>query len=301
MNILTYIAIFLFLIVVYFLGAVIRMFFVHTEDDTYFAAFKNMVVGMFAIVGAVAVIRTQGNTVLWGFILVAILYLLLERPKIQIKTLSVKIYPVVIMGVISIVFYIFQGVFFYEPPYNRVAHGDYYSYSELINYMWNNHVETSTFRTNYFQNPSLWTVGPFHYPELWLASIFYGLFNFDIIESQVVISHVIIVSILVMGMIALVRSITKDKFMLAFGIVSVFLGGVVLVNVLPQAVDYVFFCGCSPKFAILSILYVWATLLMLKHDNRFFYPLLLLPIASITLAPVIGIVLFWIVLYFQKR
>ena len=279
MNFLAYIAVVIFLIVAYFLGVAIRMLFTNKDEDPYFSTFKNLFVGMLLIVFGVAVVQTRGKTILWGFLLVTIFYLLLERPKIHIPTVSIKnLYPLLVMLVITLACYMLQGMFFYDTPYSKIAQGDFYSYAEVIDYMWNTHVETSTFWSILTQDPTLNVAGPFHYPELWLASIFYGLFGFGVIESQVIISHVIMVTILAMGMIALVRSITKDIWMFAFGIVSVFLGGVVLVNILPQAIDFVFFCGCSPKFAMLSILYVWSTILMLKHDDRFFYPLLLLPI-----------------------
>jgi hypothetical protein len=303
MNFLAYIAVVIFLIVAYFLGVAIRMLFTNKDEDPYFSTFKNLFVGMLLIVFGVAVVQTRGITILWGFLLVTIFYLLLERPKIHIPTVSIKnLYPLLVMLVITLACYMLQGMFFYDTPYSKIAQGDFYSYAEVIDYMWNTHVETSTFWSILTQDPTLNVAGPFHYPELWLASIFYGLFGFGVIESQVIISHVIMVTILAMGMIALVRSITKDIWMFAFGIVSVFLGGVVLVNILPQAIDFVFFCGCSPKFAMLSILYVWSTILMLKHDDRFFYPLLLLPIASISLAPVIGIVLFCMgIFYFIRK
>ncbi len=112
-------------------------------------------------------------------------------------------------------------------------------------------------------------------------------------------------TILSLGMLSICRIFTKNIWLQLFSIFSVFISGLLLFSVFPQAQTFVFGNAFYHKLQIIAIFIVWAIFLLLNKNKNFYFPLLLLPIINIALAPSIFISLtlyaMWLVISQKDR
>ncbi|MDR2010396.1 MAG: hypothetical protein LBQ22_07935 [Bacteroidales bacterium] len=280
-----------------------------TSKDSFFDLFIRLTLGLCATVFVYAAIKTKLNTILWGFVLVGIIYLVYRRSSEKLDQNKFMFFdkslwkPLLIMVGLGIVFFVFQGLFFYNEPLNNMPHGDFFYYSKLILALESHGVEGNTYTQNPFfdgvANPK-----PYHYPEMWLAALIMRCFNVLSLETQVIAVHSILATILSVGMIALSRSITKSFLVQAFAVISLIMSGILLFRILPQADIYIFATGYNPKTMFISIFFVWFAILCINKNEFFYFPLLMLPIANIAMAPAIfsGLFVYAVIIsVYQKK
>jgi hypothetical protein len=263
------------------------------EDDVFLDTFTKLLIGLFFIIIVYAIIVTGFNTVLLGMILLAALYLFRNRKREKLNRVFKKHFnpkylkSFSIALLFGIIFFVLQGLFFYNTPFNNIPHGDYTGYySRIIDFLSYNGVESRTTALYLIIEGNDFPT-PYHYSELWLASLIMETFKVLSIESFTIAVHSILATILAVGMLSLSRIIFKSIVLQIYAVLFLFVSGFSLYDILPQTSSYFFALGWNPKVIIVSVFFVWFSVLLYKRNKFFYYPLLCLPIVNIGLAPAI--------------
>ena len=286
------------------------------KTDSFFETFVRLIVGLVSVVSAYAIIKTCGNTILWGFLIVGVLYLLYaKRNKLYLGKYcfgnlwaDVKniLLPALVMFVLGIVFFLFQGSFFYATPINNMPHGDYAFYATVSSVLNDFGVEASNWQSVVIGGNT--TPAPYHYFDIWLPVIFINILQGDTYEAFVVVTQSIYMVILAMGMIAVTRKVmgyTDVASLLTLSrvngsklsavariliqimsVLSIFFAGLLFVKILPQSSDFIFSNSCSLKYLSVSMFVLWTVLAMLERKSGWYLPMLCLPVVNIITAPV---------------
>ena len=285
----------------------------YKNNDAFYDTFVKTAIGFLFIVFVYAVYKTNGNTVLWGFILIGLLFLFKYLHDKKNKTnnldyannkISIKqrLQSLCVLIGLGTVFFFFQSLFFYNDPINNLPQGDFGFYSNLVNNL-NQYGIESTTRAKYAILNVAESPVPYHYPELWLAALISKITGILALETQVIAIHSILGSILSLGMLALCRLISKSFILQIFSIISVYFSGLMIVKFLPQADIYIFANAWNPKTITISIFFVWFAILAIQKNLNFIFPIIIIPLLNIALAPTIftSSVLFLFFLYFKKH
>ena len=295
MNWIALIAIILSLVIFYIAGSlVLWLSRTAAKADSFYETFVRLIVGLVTVVSAYAIVKTCGNTILWGFLIVGVLYLLYAKrnnlllgkyclgnllPDGKKVLLSVSV-----MFVLGIVFFLFQGAFFYATPINNMPHGDYAFYATVSSVLNDFGVEVSDWEDVVIGGST--TPSPYHYFDIWLPVIFINILQGDTYEVFVVVTQSIYMVILAMGMIAVTRKVTENKIMQVLSVLSIFFAGILFVRILPQSSDFIFSISCSLKYLSVSMFVVWCVLAMLERKAGWYLPMLCLPVVNVITAPV---------------
>ncbi|PLX09131.1 MAG: hypothetical protein C0596_04850 [Marinilabiliales bacterium] len=302
----------IFTISSYFIGSFITSFFnTHTEKDNFYRSFVNLLSGLFFYIIGFAIIKSSGNTIMWGIIIILILYYIFNRSVFTIKKVSLSdrfslnkemLTPFLTIICLSIVFFFFHGSFFYNSPVNYLPHGDYEYYSGIVELLNHKGIESIKATSFAFENITP-TPNPYHYPELWLSAIICSFSGFITLESIVVVSLAILNVILATGFISICRHFSKNIIVQILSVTFIFLGGLIFTHSYPIAETYVFANGWTPKVSMVSIIFVFFVISTIKNQSLSLFPLLMLPIVNISLAPAIftSIVLTCLYYYFRKN
>lgn len=286
---------------------------VKPNGDIFYETFVRLIVGLVSVVSAYAIVKTCGNSILWGFLVVGVLYLLYARKN---KLLLGKyclgnllpdgkkvLLPVLVMFLLGFAFFLFQGSFFYATPINNMPHGDYAFYSTVSSVLDDFGVEASDWQSVVIGGST--APSPYHYFDIWLPVIFINILQEDTYEAFVVVTQSIYMVILAMGMIAVTRKIMgyTDVASLrqaqgaklggvgriliqVLSVLSIFFAGLLFVKILPQSSDFIFSNSCSLKYLSVSMFVVWTVLAMLERKGGWYLPMLCLPVINIITAPV---------------
>lgn len=283
------------LLVFYFLGAAVSRLFRFTEPvEHFFKAFSRIILGFITVITVYALLMTQGNTIHTGIILLAIWAFVIDyrnRKKYtgeKIKSSffdKTQLAPLLFVIATGLSFFSIQSLLFYNTPINNFPHGDFTFYSMVVEYMNLNGSESTTLAMDTLYSGVL-SPTPYHYSELWLASLITKISGSLALETLVVAVHSIVAAILSLGMLALARFFTRSLFLQLVSVMGMFFSGILIINFLPQADSFVFANAYNPKTITVSIFFVWFALLALHNYKSFYIPLLLLPIINISLAPV---------------
>ena len=295
MNRIALVAIIFSLVIFYIAGSlVLWLSRTAPKSDSFYETFVRLIVGLVSVVSAYTIVKTCGNTILWGFLIVGVLYLLYAKKnnlflgKYCVENLlpsSKKVLlPILVMFVLGIVFFLFQGAFFYATPINNMPHGDYAFYATVSSVLNCFGVETSSWQSVVLYGSAAPT--PYHYFDIWLPVIFINILQGDTYEAFVVVTQSIFMVILAMGMIAMSRKVTENKLMQVLSVLSIFFAGFLFVRILPQSSDFIFSNSCSLKYLSVSLFVVWIVLAMLEKKGGWYLPMLCLPVVNIITAPV---------------
>ena len=283
------------------------------KADLFYETFVRLIVGLVSVVSAYAIVKTCGNTILWGFLIVGVLYLLYaKRNKLFLGKYCVRnllpddkniLLPALVMFVLGIGFFLFQGAFFYATPINNMPHGDYAFYSTISSVLNDFGVEASDWQSVVIGGST--APSPYHYFDIWLPVIFINILQGDTYEAFVVVTQSIYMVILAMGMIAVTRKVMDytDAASLrqaqgakngavgriliqVLSVLSIFFAGLLFVKILPQSSDFIFSNSCSLKYLSVSMFVVWTVLAMLERKGGWYLPMLCLPVVNIITAPV---------------
>ncbi|MBO4874514.1 MAG: hypothetical protein J5542_04325 [Bacteroidales bacterium] len=281
--------------------------------DVFYETFVRLIVGLVSVVSAYAIVKTCGNTILWGFLIVGVLYLLYaKRNKLFLGKYCVGnllpdgkkvLLPVLVMFLLGIGFFLFQGSFFYATPINNMPHGDYAFYSTVSSVLNDFGVEASDWQSVVIGGST--APSPYHYFDIWLPVIFINILQGDTYEAFVVVTQSIYMVILAMGMIAVTRKVMDYTdvaslrqaqgaklggvgriLMQVLSVLSIFFAGLLFVKILPQSSDFIFSNSCSLKYLSVSMFVVWTVLAMLERKGGWYLPMLCLPVVNVITAPV---------------
>ena len=314
MNWIALLAIIFSLVIFYIAGSfVLWLLRTAPKADVFYETFVRLIVGLVSVVSAYAIVKTCGNTILWGFLIVDVLYLLYaKRNKLFLGKYRVRnllpddkniLLPALVMFVLGIGFFLFQGSFFYAPSINNMPHGDYAFYATVSSVLNDFGVEASNWQSVVIGGNT--APAPYHYFDIWLPVIFINILRGDIYEAFVVVTQSIYMVILAMGMIAMTRKVMDytDAASLrqaqwaklggvgriliqVLSVLSIFFAGLLFVKILPQSSDFIFSNSCSLKYLSVSMFVVWTVLAMLERKGGWYLPVLCLPVVNIITAPV---------------
>lgn len=314
MNWIALLAIIVSLVIFYIAGSfVLWLSRTAYKADIFYETFVRLIVGLVSVVSAYAIVKTCGNTILWGFLIVDVLYLLYaKRNKLFLGKYRVRnllpddkniLLPALVMFVLGIGFFLFQGAFFYATPINNMPHGDYAFYATVSSVLNDFGVEASDWQSVVIGGST--APSPYHYFDIWLPVIFINILQGDTYEAFVVVTQSIYMVILAMGMIAVTRKVMgyTDVASLrqaqgaklggvgriliqVLSVLSIFFAGLLFVKILPQSSDFIFSNSCSLKYLSVSMFVVWTVLAMLEKKGGWYLPMLCLPVVNIITAPV---------------
>ena len=295
MNWIALVAIILSLVIFYIAGSLV-LWLLRTapKADSFYETFVRLIVGLVSVVSAYAILKTCGNTILCGFLIVGVLYMLYaKRNNLFLGKYCVGnllpdgkkvLLPASVMFLLGVVFFLFQGAFFYSTPINNMPHGDYAFYATISSVLNDFGVEVPAWQNVVIGGST--TPTPYHYFDIWLPVIFINILQGDTYEAFVVVTQSIYMVILAMGMIAMTRMVTENKLMQVLSVLSMFFAGLLFVRILPQSSDFIFSNSCSLKYLSVSIFVVWTVLAMLEKNGGWYLPMLCLPIVNVITAPV---------------
>lgn len=314
MNCIALLAIIISLVIFYIAGSfVLWLSRTAPKVDVFYETFVRLIVGLVSVVSVYAIVKTCGNTILWGFLIVGVLYLLYaKRNKLFLGKYCVRnllpddkniLLPALVMFVLGIGFFLFQGAFFYATPINNMPHGDYAFYATVSSVLDDFGVEASDWQSVVIGGST--APSPYHYFDIWLPVIFINILQGDTYEAFVVVTQSIYMVILAMGMIAVTRKVMgyTDVASLrqaqgaklggvgriliqVLSVLSIFFAGLLFVKILPQSSDFIFSNSCSLKYLSVSMFVVWTVLAMLEKKGGWYLPMLCLPVVNIITAPV---------------
>ncbi|MBR4584516.1 MAG: hypothetical protein IKO34_12030, partial [Bacteroidales bacterium] len=314
MNWIALLAIIFSLVIFYIAGSfVLWLLRTAPKAGVFYETFVRLIVGLVSVVSAYAIVKTCGNTILWGFLIVGVLYLLYaKRNKLFLGKYRVRnllpddkniLLPALVMFVLGIGFFLFQGAFFYATPINNMPHGDYAFYATVSSVLNDFGVEASDWQSVVIGGST--APSPYHYFDIWLPVIFINILQGDTYEAFVVVTQSIYMVILAMGMIAVTRKVMDYTdvaslrqaqgaklggvgriLIQVLSVLSIFFAGLLFVKILPQSSDFIFSNSCSLKYLSVSMFVVWTVLAMLEKKGGWYLLMLCLPVVNIITAPV---------------
>lgn len=314
MNWIALLAIIFSLVIFYIAGSfVLWLLRTAPKADVFYETFVRLIVGLVSVVSVYAIVKTCGNTILWGFLIVGVLYLqYAKRNKLFLGKYCVRnllpddkniLLPVLGMFLLGIGFFLFQGSFFYATPINNMPHGDYAFYATVSSVLDDFGVEASGWENVVIGGST--APSPYHYFDIWLSVIFINILQGDTYEAFVVVTQSIYMVILAMGMIAVTRKVMDYTDVASLrqargaknggvgriliqilSVLPIFFAGLLFVKILPQSSDFIFSNSCSLKYLSVSMFVVWIVLAMLEKKGGWYLPMLCLPVVNIITAPV---------------
>ncbi len=305
----------IFSLVIFYIAGSFGLWLLRTapKADAFYETFVRLIVGLVSVVSVYAIVKTCGNTILWGFLIVGVLYLLYaKRNKLFLGKYCIRnllpdgknvLLPISVMFLLGIGFFLFQGAFFYATPINNMPHGDYAFYATVSSVLDDFGVEASDWQSVVIGGST--TPSPYHYFDIWLPVIFINILQGDTYEAFVVVTQSIYMVILAMGMIAVTRKVMDYTdvaslrqaqgamlggvgriLIQVLSVLSIFFAGLLFVKILPQSSDFIFSNSCSLKYLSVSMFVVWTVLAMLERKSGWYLPMLCLPVVNIITAPV---------------
>ena len=285
MNWIALVAVVVSMTLFYVVGSLITSLYRNKDNDSFYDAFVSLIVGFLAVVVVYALIKTNGNTVLLFVPVIGCLYWIMNRNNISLRvpTIRTNIAPILTILSVSVLAYFYYLFLASKTSINYIPHFDDVFYVFLGEKISNYGIET----TNSLYSVDLTgtiNATPYHYSELWLNSLLSNVFHLNPMFSFAVVLRSIFLTILVLGMMALARSFTKDKIWLLFAILSV--------TISPVLIDYSVIeqkqCLAYRSLTMLySSCYVWSIILYIKDNKNWIFPLVLVPVIHIGTMPVV--------------
>lgn len=263
------------------------------EDDLLFFVFKSTILGILFYVTIFAIYQTKFNSIFAGVILLTILYLLYSR--FENKNIPNKIVDIlpktkelilfIALLIVSVVYFIIQTSLFYNYPLNNFPPMDFLFYARVIQNLTQIGVETTSNAISPFVYSK--TATPYHYVDLWFSALFCKVFSVKSMEAYVVISTSICSSLLIIGMISIVKSITSNKFLIIIAALAVYVTYFDFSNWLGGFASMTWANMSNPKFMFVGLVFIWSINEYLKNKKykSYLFVLLLLPIFNILIAP----------------
>ena len=302
MNWMALVAILISLSVFYVVGTLLLWIArVKFDEESFYDVFLRLLLGVFFTTAVYAMVKTSCNTILLGVFLVGVLFLFQKRKEwtyirlpeyFQRKHLVNVLIPIGI----SLGFYAFYRIISYGEPFNILHFDDVY-YSFLSTKIGVYGVESTNplYEWNFLSNAT-----PYHYAELWLVNMIVTVFGTNPLFTHSIIVKSMLSAVLVIGMFALTRQFTKNKFMLIFALFAI--------TIAPMLLDYTDIRQMQTntnnlKELICSPIYVWVVILIYRKSSFWYYPLLLLPALNLGAMPVLfsAAATYFIIVLFKEK
>lgn len=304
----------IFLLVLYVTGSLILFVLNRKPSKPYSALFTQIMVGIIFYVVLFSIIKTTGNTINLGFILMAIPMILSLNPQFISERRHPSNYFAISKEVIltSVVLLITIFTICYwsisEPGFTIpvIPDTDYVYYSRISDYLNRFGIESGI--PDYI-HPEQNNVVPYHYFELWFNAILINITGALSILLQQLSVHVILNLLLCTGFLAICENYTRvglrEKL---FSILFLFFNGLVFYYYPEKLLhpNYAMFLTnviTTQKSAVVLLFLLAALLFFINQKpEQAIYSLLALPICSINTAPATFVSVFaWIILSFFCR
>lgn len=289
MNWIALLAVVVSLIVIYLIGAVLTTPFKKESTEEFYDAFVNLVVGFLSITTVYAMVRTGGNTVQIGFLIVAVLFCVFNRKQFtkphlnKIKMSVVK--ACLLMFLFAVFFFLYHGCFYYADPVNNIPHLDHYVYA--FNAFNNDNLGIEASGVFYEGKP---LATPYHYIEGWLIAIIANVFSLNYLETFSICIMTLLSVIASIGIIALARKVGGKGIVFLFAFCMIFLSAVLLSY---SPIQQHMAIGENVKNLISAIFLLGFIIDTKKMSNNSYFWLLCLPLCNVSLAPIIMMSLFF--------
>ena len=289
MNWIALLAVMVSLIIMYVIGTFVTAPFKKENTETFYDTFVKLVVGFISITTVYAIVRTGGNTVQLGFVLLAAIICIQNRHSIEkphfkkIGMHIVKMLVYILMA--SLFFFAFHGYFYYADPVNNIPHLDHYVYSFNA---FNN--DNLGIETNGVYLDGMPKASPYHYIEGWLVAIIANIFSLNYLETFSICVMTILSVIVSIGIIALTRKIGGKGIVFLFAFCTIFLSAVLLSY---SPIKQHMAMGENVKNLVSAIFLLGFVIDIKKKSNNSYFWLLCLPICNASLAPIIMMALFF--------
>lgn len=302
MNWMALVAILISLSVFYVVGTLLLWIArVKFDEESFYDVFLRLLLGIFLTTAVYAMVKTSCNTILLGVFLVGALFLFQKRKEwtyIRLPEYFQRkhIVNVLIPIGVSLGFYAFYRIISYGEPFNILHFDDVY-YSFLSTKIGVYGVESTNplYEWNFLSNAT-----PYHYAELWLVNMIVTVFGTNPLFTHSIIVKSMLSAVLVIGMFALTRQFTKNKFMLIFALFAI--------TIAPMLLDYTDIRQMQTntnnlKELICSPIYVWVVILIYRRSSFWYYPLLLLPVFNLGTMPVLfsAAATYFVIVLFKEK
>ncbi len=301
MNLLALVAIIVSLVFLYVVGS-IALWITRTKPqiDAFCDTFFRLILGLIVSTTIYASVITCFNTIQLGFIIIAICCIVYKSkagyickyPIGEIFYLSkthILCFSVVLLS--AIICFLFVGWGFYDSPWNRDIHSDYYFYSALGELMVERGTETTTVFNDLVVKMDL-VPTPYHYVEIWLAMLISLVFKINVSELLYVVVYAILCCIYVIGLISIVRTFCTKILMQFLAVLALAFVPIAFFNYeVTTPLQMIDFSVYSPitntKTLIVAVFLLFSLLIFFKNKQFFVLSLLCLPIVNIVFAPAI--------------
>lgn len=319
MNWIALVAIIVSLVFLYVVGS-IALWITRTKPqiDAFCDIFFRLILGLIVSTTIYASVITCFNTIQLGFIIIAICCIVYKSkagyickyPIGEIFYLSkthILCFSVVLLS--AIICFLFVGWGFYDSPWNRDIHSDYYFYSALGELMVERGTETTTVFNDLVVKMDL-VPTPYHYVEIWLAMLISLVFKINVSELLFVVVYAILCSIYVIGLISIVRTFCTKVLMQFLAVLALAFVPIAFFNYeVATPLQIIDFSTYSPitdtKTLIVALFLLFSLLIYLKNKQFFVLSLLCLPIVNIAMAPsifpAIGIMLLYRIVFEKEK
>lgn len=285
MNWIALVAIIVSIVVLYFVGTIITSPFVDDSKDSFYDTFVRLVVGFLVVTTIYAIVKTGGNTVQFGLLLLGAFYIVSKALK---KDIRKPVFNISIVGIstacaVGLLFFVYYALFYYNTPINNILHNDYYVYA--FNSYSN---QLSGIETTGVYLDGMLKVSPYHYIEGWFCALIANTFCINYLETFSICVQCILSSIVVLGLISLAKIYTSKLVLIIFACTTISLSAVLL--------DYApirqsMAMGGNIKDCI-AAMFIIAFMISIMKGNTNYLWLLCLPIANAALSPIIMSTLF---------
>lgn len=296
MNWVALVAIIICLLLVYAIGTIIISPFRDENNDSFYDTFLCLIVGFVAITTLYAIVKTSGNTIQLGFLVIGIFYIVRKLLKRNIKRpiLKVSLAGVMTTCGIGLFFFIYYGLFYYNNPVDNILYFDDYVYTFNS---YNNQFYGVEASGIYLDGMSKAT--PYHYIEGWLCAFIANIFHLNYFETYSVCLRCIFPSIVIIGLISYARLYTDKSFVVIFACFTIFLSAVLL-DYSPIRQNMAIGENCKD---LISGMFLTGFIISFKKDEVNYLWLLCLPIANAALTPVVmsSLFIFAFFQYFKRK
>ena len=297
-----YLVILLCIAIFYCLGTIVMWLLRQKPlQDSYADAFVRLLLGFVSMSTIFAIIKTNGNTISWGFLIVGGIYLSQKKlngglfPRRTLREfflLSRKdIYVLGVSAVVGLLSVVGNGIFYYDLPFNNEPHFDYTYYAAVADEMTLRGVESNNIMRDVLWQQTI-SPTPYHYVELWIVSLISLLSGLNSTETIFIVVYSLLAVMYVLGLLAIAMLYGKNFFFYLLALISIvyvpvayfdYTIGFNLLHLLK--LDVIFTTLINTKTLVVALFFTFSMLLYKYNKNYFLISLLCLPIVNIVLAP----------------
>ena len=304
----------LFGLLFYFIGHVFSSFWRKHKDYTVFETFFfKLVTGVLFALVFYSTLKTKGNTIFGGIILISIVYFFFNKDRLKIprlnEILKIEVKPLLLFFIITLLFTaLFRHLIF---PDLINIHPDFYYFGSISDYLNIYAIETGSLKIiGQTPKPSF-----YHYSNEWLTALIAASTNNVGSVSMVYIYLPLIITILYFGIFSIAQKITKYNFYSILLLTFVFfiltplsrIGGLdTILSIGNFDISFVTFFSnpATIKLALVTVLFTFSILAFRKEriiDTVFIYLIITYIWPTTTIAIFGGVFLFLIYLKAYKK